>query len=127
MSPVRTAPAALTAAPAVARGDAAPSPGRALYLSGGGYRAMLFHVGALWRLNEFGYLRRLDHVSSVSGGSITAAQFLQRFIRKGTPWAHLDIAGVALPPAETALAPKGATGWGVMTLDRLVRDRFESR
>ena len=60
-------------------------------------------------------------------GSITAAQFLQRFIRKGTPWAHLDIAGVALPPAETALAPKGATGWGVMTLDRLVRDRFESR
>lgn len=60
-------------------------------------------------------------------GSITAAQFLQRFIRKGTPWAHLDIAGVALPPGETALAPKGPTGWGVMTLDRLIRDRFEAR
>ena len=46
--------------------------GTALCLSGGGYRAMLFHVGALWRLNELGYLTRLDRVSSVSGGSITA-------------------------------------------------------
>ena len=47
--------------------------GIALCLSGGGYRAMLFHVGALWRLNELGFLPRLDRVSSVSGGSITAA------------------------------------------------------
>ncbi len=47
-------------------------PGIALCLSGGGYRAMLFHVGALWRLNELGYLPKLDRVSSVSGGSITA-------------------------------------------------------
>jgi NTE family protein len=45
----------------------------ALCLSGGGYRAMLFHVGSLWRLNELGYLPRLARVSSVSGGSITAA------------------------------------------------------
>lgn len=44
-----------------------------LCLSGGGYRAMLFHVGALWRLNELGYLKQLSRVSSVSGGSITAA------------------------------------------------------
>src|SRR5947209_16335612 len=49
-----------------------PTPGMALCLSGGGYRAMLFHVGALWRLNEIGYLRRLAQISSVSGGSITA-------------------------------------------------------
>src|SRR5436189_2626714 len=47
-------------------------PGIALCLSGGGYRAMLFHVGALWRLNEAGYLPKLNRVSSVSGGSITA-------------------------------------------------------
>ena len=47
-------------------------PGVALCLSGGGYRAMLFHVGAIWRLNELGYLPKLDRVSSVSGGSITA-------------------------------------------------------
>ena len=60
-------------------------------------------------------------------GSITAAQFLQRFVAKGTPWVHLDIAGVALPPSGGKLAPKGASGWGVMTLDRLVRDRFEPK
>jgi NTE family protein len=45
--------------------------GVALCLSGGGYRAMLFHLGAIWRLNELGYLPKLDRVSSVSGGSIT--------------------------------------------------------
>ena len=47
--------------------------GIALCLSGGGYRAMLFHVGALWRLNELAYLSKLHRISSVSGGSITAA------------------------------------------------------
>src|ERR1041385_2676291 len=49
-----------------------PAPGIALCLSGGGYRAMLFHLGALWRLNDAGLLRGLVRVSSVSGGSITA-------------------------------------------------------
>ena len=49
-----------------------PAPGIGLCLSGGGYRAMLFHVGALWRLNEVGLLSKLDRISSVSGGSITA-------------------------------------------------------
>lgn len=48
------------------------SPGIALCLSGGGYRAMLFHLGSLWRLNTAGYLPKVDRVSSVSGGSITA-------------------------------------------------------
>jgi NTE family protein len=46
--------------------------GIALCLSGGGYRAMLFHVGTLWRLNQLGYLPKLARISSVSGGSITA-------------------------------------------------------
>ncbi len=50
-----------------------PRDGLALCLSGGGYRAMLFHAGALWRLHELGYLERLDRISSVSGGSIAAA------------------------------------------------------
>lgn len=49
-----------------------PRDGVSLCLSGGGYRAMLFHIGALWRLNELGWLPRLSFVSSVSGGSITA-------------------------------------------------------
>ena len=49
-----------------------PEAGIALCLSGGGYRAMLFHLGALWRLNELGYLAKLARISSVSGASITA-------------------------------------------------------
>ncbi len=52
---------------------AQPAPGIALCLSGGGYRAMLFHLGALWRLNEVEYLPQLSLISSVSGGSIAAA------------------------------------------------------
>src|SRR4030095_9355855 len=49
-----------------------PAPGTGLCLSGGGYRAMLFHLGALWRLNDASLLRGLVRISSVSGGSITA-------------------------------------------------------
>jgi NTE family protein len=49
-----------------------PADGVGLCLSGGGYRAMLFHVGAIWRLNDVGYLGKLARISSVSGGSITA-------------------------------------------------------
>src|SRR3954469_4880858 len=51
---------------------AKPDSGVALCLSGGGYRAMLFHAGCIWRLNEAGRLGGLKRVSSVSGGSITA-------------------------------------------------------
>ncbi|TCP42280.1 leucyl aminopeptidase [Rhodovulum marinum] len=58
-------------------------------------------------------------------GAVTAAQFLQRFVKDDCPWIHLDIAGVARTPEETMLAPKGPTGWGVLALDRLVADRFE--
>ncbi len=56
----------------------------ALCLSGGGYRAMLFHTGVLWRLNECGLLSRIDRFSSVSGGSISAG-FL------GLKWAELGL------------------------------------
>jgi len=58
-------------------------------------------------------------------GSITAAKFLQRFVPDEMPWIHLDIAGTALLKTESTLAPKGATGWGVMALDRLVRNLQE--
>jgi NTE family protein len=64
----------------------APEEGTALCLSGGGYRAMLFHLGALWRLNEVGRLRNLAQVSSVSGGSIAAAVL-------GLKWDGLDFDG----------------------------------
>jgi NTE family protein len=77
-----------------------PQPGIALCLSGGGYRAMVFHLGALWRLNELGYLSRLDRVSSVSGGSITAGLL-------GLKWSRLgfDQAGVSPVFTEEVVAP----------------------
>lgn len=67
----------------------------------------------------------MKNVGGRPAGSITAAQFLQRFVKDGTPWIHLDIAGVASVKADTTLAPKGATGWGVAALSRLVSDHFE--
>jgi NTE family protein len=67
-----------------------PQPGIALCLSGGGYRAMLFHLGALWRLAELGYLPKLDRVSSVSGGSITAAVL-------GLKWGRLGFDAHGVP------------------------------
>jgi leucyl aminopeptidase len=60
------------------------------------------------------------------GGSITAAQFLKRFIENGTPWAHLDIAGTVWADKPGATWAKGATGFGVRLLDRYVRDTIES-
>jgi len=71
--------------------------------------------------------RIADMVNSCGrdGGAITAAQFLARFVRPDVPWLHLDIAGTALRKEDTTLAPKGATGWGVCALDRLIADRFE--
>jgi NTE family protein len=70
--------------PPGAEEEAGPSPGLGLCLSGGGYRAMLFHAGSLWRLNEAGYLPKLDRVSSVSGGSITAGVL-------GLQWSKLTL------------------------------------
>jgi leucyl aminopeptidase len=59
-----------------------------------------------------------------AGGSITAAQFLQRFVN-GKPWAHLDIAGMAWASKDAPTTPKGATAFGVRLLDRWVADNFE--
>jgi leucyl aminopeptidase len=67
----------------------------------------------------------MKNVGGRPAGSITAAQFLQRFVKEDVPWVHLDIAGVSSRKDDTTLAPKGATGWGVLALDRLIRDRFE--
>ena len=67
----------------------------------------------------------MKNVGNRAGGSITAAQFLERFIKKGTPWAHLDIAGVTWSSKAHPTVPKGGTGFGVRLLDRLVADNFE--
>jgi leucyl aminopeptidase len=70
----------------------------------------------------------LADVKNVGGrpaGAVTAAQFLARFVKQEVPWVHLDIAGVTLLSKDSAFAPKGATGWGVRALDRLIRDTLE--
>ena len=62
---------------------------------------------------------------SGGAGSITAAQFLQRFIINKTPWAHLDIAGMAFSKKASNLNPKGATGFGVRLLNKLIEEHYE--
>ena len=67
----------------------------------------------------------MKNISAGRGaGSITAAQFLKRFVDE-TPWAHLDIAGVTWSSKATPLADKGGTAFGVRLLDRLVADHYE--
>src|SRR5262245_51808352 len=82
-SPVSAGPAG--------RAEGGPAPGLALCLSGGGYRAMLFHLGALWRVNDAGLLVRLDRICSVSGGSITAGVL-------GLGWRHLAFGDAGVAP-----------------------------
>lgn len=67
----------------------------------------------------------IKNVGPRQAGSITAAQFLHRFIRKGTPWAHLDIAGTVWSEKPGHTHDKGATGYGVRLIDRLVKDIAE--
>ena len=62
---------------------------------------------------------------SGGAGSITAAQFLQRFIINKTPWAHLDIAGMAFSKKAENLYPSGATGFGVRLLNKLIEENYE--
>lgn len=59
------------------------------------------------------------------GGSISAAQFLQRFVKEGTPWAHLDIAGTAMSSVDSDINRSWGSGFGVRLLDQLVRDHYE--
>ena len=91
-SPVRDEGSSAAAAPL----RAAP----ALCLSGGGYRAMVFHLGVLWRLNDAGYLPKLERISSVSGGSITAGVL-------GLRWNDLkfDARGVSGAFQDVVVAP----------------------
>jgi leucyl aminopeptidase len=68
----------------------------------------------------------MQNINYVGGaGSTTAAQFLQRFILKKTPWAHLDIAGMAFSKYGGALNSGGATGYGVRLLNKLIEDDYE--
>lgn len=102
-SPVRTIPADAR--------RAGPEEGTALCLSGGGYRAMLFHLGALWRLNEWGYLPQLARISSVSGGSIVAAIL-------GRSWGRLDFDGGGVAASFDREVVKPVRRLAGQTIDR---------
>ncbi len=106
-----------------------PRDGVALCLSGGGYRAMLFHLGAIWRLNELGQLPLLDRITSVSGGSIIAGALALAW-----PKLNFDAAGVARAFDAELVAPvrrmaavtidapsivKGLLGFGAIS-DRVI-------
>ena len=89
----------------------------------------------LWRmpLGE-GYDKLIDsdaadmkNIGNREGGSITAAQFIQRFVQKGTPWAHLDIAGVTWSKKGKPTVPKGGTAFGVRLLDHMVAEHYETK
>ena len=97
------------------------------------YRAGLATGEKLWRMPlgpEYDKLidskfADMKNTGGRDGGSITAAQFLLRFVDK-TPWAHLDIAGTSFASAPSEINSGWASGWGVRLLDRLVADSYES-
>jgi leucyl aminopeptidase len=66
----------------------------------------------------------MKNIGGRPGGAVTAAHFIQRFV-KDTPWAHLDIAGMAWSTKDAPTVPKGATAFGVRLLDRLVAEHYE--
>lgn len=68
----------------------------------------------------------MKNIGGRYAGSITAAQFIKRFIDDGVKWAHLDIAGMVWADKPGATFDKGATGYGVRLLDQFVADKFES-
>ena len=90
--------------------QADPADGTALCLSGGGYRAMLFHLGALWRLNEFGFLPKIDRISSVSGGSITAGVLAMN-------WHKLDFDSSGIGQRFEEVVVKPIRGLAARTID----------
>ena len=100
--------------------------------------SQLQHVGEasgdkLWRMPLAEPFDRLidspiadmKNVGPREGGSITAAQFIQRFVDNGTPWAHIDMAGKAWSDKPGTTYDKGATGFGVRLLDEYVSDVLE--
>jgi leucyl aminopeptidase len=88
----------------------------------------------VWRMPMGSYYDKMirskiadvKNMGGANSGSITAAQFLKRFIDDKTVWAHLDIAGVAWQDGEQKpLVPSWGTGWGVRILNRLIEDHYE--
>jgi leucyl aminopeptidase len=88
----------------------------------------------LWRLpmgDEYdrdlkSMIADMKNIGGARAGSITAAQFLQRFVKKDVPWAHLDIAGVVWSEKGTPLSAPGSTSYGVRLLNRFIADNYEN-
>lgn len=91
-----------------------------------GERVWRMPMGASYDSDIDSTIADMKNIGGKGAGSITAAQFLRRFVGE-VPWVHLDIAGVAWGHKERPTVPKGATGFGVRLLDRLVADSFEGR
>ncbi|WP_067736349.1 leucyl aminopeptidase [Novosphingobium naphthalenivorans] len=91
-----------------------------------GDRLWRFPMGPAYDKQLDSAIADMKNVGTRFGGSITAAQFLKRFIENDTPWAHLDIAGTVWSDKPGATWDKGATGFGVRLLDRFVRDTAEA-
>jgi leucyl aminopeptidase len=66
----------------------------------------------------------MKNIGGRHAGSITAAQFIQRFV-KDTPWAHIDVAGTTMDANRSEINPSWGSGWGVRLLDRLITDNYE--
>lgn len=90
-----------------------------------GDRLWRFPMGKAYDQQIDSPIADMKNIGSRFGGSITAAQFIQRFVENDTPWAHLDIAGTVWADKPGATWDKGATGFGVRLLDRFVRDTIE--
>lgn len=101
------------------RPDDEPSEGIGLCLSGGGYRAMLFHLGSLWRLSESGYLPKLNRISSVSGGSITAGVLGLKWDRLG-----FDGNGMAARFGSEVVAPVREMAGHTLDAEEIVKGIF---
>ena len=111
-----------------------------IFANDDGLAAQLIAAGAavgdkLWRMPlEEPFDKLIDsaiadmkNVGPREGGSITAAKFIQRFVKPGVKWAHLDIAGMVWASKDGPLWAKGATGYGVRLLDRFIADNFEGK
>ena len=69
----------------------------------------------------------MKNIGGRHAGSITGAQFVQRFVENDTPWAHLDVAGTAMGSPASEINQSWASGWGVRLLDELVRAKYERK
>ena len=116
------------AAPVQDDNGTAPTSGVGICLSGGGYRAMVFHVGALWRLHELGILKTATRVSSVSGGSITAGVLALAWPKLVVGGSFADLVAKPVMRLASRTIDRGAIIGGVIlpgTISERVADAYD--